>query len=63
MTDSDPDYYNYDKFCRISGAAWFLFYDSVAPIFAAHVKAKFKKYYDLKNIEGLREIIKDPDNK
>ena len=56
MTDSDPEYYDYQKICRIPGAAWFLFYGGVAPTFAAHIRAKSKKYYDLKNIEGLKEI-------
>ena len=58
MTDRDPDGYDYYEVCNIPGAAWFLFYDSTAPIFAGHIKAKSKKYYDLKDTSGLKEIVK-----
>lgn len=58
MTDSDPDSYTYDSLCKIPGTAWFLFYDSTAPIFAGHIQAKSKKYYDLRNTAGLEEIAK-----
>lgn len=58
MTDSDPEFYDYQKVCRIPGAAWFLFYGGTAPTFAAHIRAKSKKYYDLRNIDGLEEITR-----
>lgn len=59
LTDSDPDYFDYYETARIPGTAWFLFYDSTAPKFAAHIQARNKKYYDLRNSAGLEEIIKN----